>query len=129
LLQHFWNGIGYTTGSKRGVMEFIPLEREEQLQELKQAKGYHVIFKHNTMCPISRSAKSKIEEEADAISGVNAVYVLDLQANRDLSDAIASDFKVEHQSPQLLVIKDGECTYNESSSYISAKATAEAIAG
>lgn len=110
-------------------MQFIPLESQDQLEEIKSAKGYSVIFKHNTTCPISKGARSDFEKEADTIPGVQSVYFLDLLAHRDLSDAIADKFGVEHQSPQLLLIKDGECTYNESLSSISAKATANAITG
>ncbi len=108
-------------------MDFIPLEKEEQLSELKKAKGYNVIFKHNTTCPISKGVRSQFEQEADTLPEVDAVYFLDLLANRNLSDAIAKEFDVEHASPQLLLIKDGKCTYNESLYDISAKETAEAI--
>jgi bacillithiol system protein YtxJ len=108
-------------------MQFIPLESEEQLQEIKTAKGHSIIFKHNTTCPISKGARSKLEEEAESITKVNSIYFLDLLAHRNISDSIAEQFNVEHQSPQLLLIKDGVCTYNEALHEISAKATAEAI--
>jgi bacillithiol system protein YtxJ len=108
-------------------MKFIPLESEEQLEEIKKAKGYSVIFKHNTTCPISKGARKRFEEEADSLKDVEAVYFLDLLEYRNISDSIAQDFNVEHQSPQLLLIKDGTCTYNEALYDISAKATAEAI--
>ena len=108
-------------------MEFIALEREEQLEEIEGAKGYNVIFKHNTTCPISKRVRRQFEEEADSIPNVQSVYFLDLLAHRNISDAIAEKFNVEHQSPQLLLIKDGECTYNEALYDISAAATADAI--
>ncbi len=108
-------------------MDFIPLESEEQLSEIKRAKGYYVIFKHNTTCPISKGARSRFEQEAHTLPEVTSVYFLDLLANRNLSDAIAEEFNVEHQSPQLLLIKDGKCTYNESLNNISVEETAEAI--
>lgn len=108
-------------------MNFIPLEKAEQLSEIKKAKGYNVIFKHNTTCPISKGVRSQFEQEADTLPEVDAVYFLDLLAHRDISDAIAKDFEVEHQSPQLLLIKDGRCTYNQSLYDISAEETAEAI--
>lgn len=108
-------------------MNFIPLETEEQISEIKEAEGYNVIFKHNTTCPISKGVRSKFEEEADTLPEVKAVYFLDLLAHRDLSDTIAEEFKVEHESPQLLLIKDGECTYNKSLYDISAEGTAKAM--
>ncbi len=108
-------------------MDFTPLENEEQLSEIKKAKGYNVIFKHNTTCPISKSVRRQFEEEADTLPEVSSVYFLDLLANRNLSDAIAEEFNVKHESPQLLLIKDGRCTYNKSLYDISAEGTAEAI--
>jgi bacillithiol system protein YtxJ len=41
-------------------------------------------------------------------------YYLDLIKHRDVSNAIASLFQVHHESPQILVIKNGECIYEES---------------
>ena len=108
-------------------MKFIPLEKEDQLEKIKSAEGYNVIFKHNTTCPISKGARQRFEEEADNLEKVDAVYFLDLLAHRDISDAIAKEFDVEHESPQLLLIKDGKCTYSESMSDISVAATAQAI--
>jgi bacillithiol system protein YtxJ len=108
-------------------MKFIPLERKEQLEEIKQAKGLNVIFKHNTTCPISKRVRSEFEKEADTLPDVESVYFIDLLAFRDLSDTISESFAVRHQSPQLLLIKDGICTYNEALYEISAQATADAI--
>ncbi|MDB5192244.1 MAG: ytxJ [Segetibacter sp.] len=108
-------------------MEYVPLETAAQLDEIKSAKGYTIIFKHNTTCPISKGARSRFEAEADDLKGVNSVYFLDLLEHRALSDSIAEKFDVEHQSPQLLLIKDGECTYHEALSSISVGATVEAI--
>ena len=41
-------------------------------------------------------------------------YYLDLIANRTTSNAVADHYEIEHQSPQVLVIKKGDCVYNES---------------
>jgi bacillithiol system protein YtxJ len=123
-----WNGIGTTTMSTNHFMQFIPLEKQEQLEEIKSAKGYNVIFKHNTTCSISKGVRNQFEEEADSLPGVQSVYFLDLLKNQDISNAIAEQFNVKHQSPQLLLIKDGECTYNEALYDISADATANAMA-
>lgn len=108
-------------------MQFIPLEREDQLKEIKEKDGYSVIFKHNTTCPISRGVWRHFETEADQLSNVSSVYVLDLLAHRDLSDTIADVYGVEHQSPQVLLIKNGECKYNESLYNISVEETSKAI--
>jgi bacillithiol system protein YtxJ len=102
-------------------MEFIPLEETAQLHTLKEAKGYSLIFKHNTTCPISKSMRSQFEQEAEGIPNVASVYMLDLLAYRDLSDAVAEQFGVPHESPQLLVIQDGRCINSQSLYDISAE--------
>lgn len=108
-------------------MQFIPLENKEQLNKIKSAKGYTVIFKHNTTCSISKGVRDRLEQDAGILHEVNSVYFLDLLKHRDLSNAITENFGVPHQSPQLLLIKDGRCTYNEWGYDISAKATAQAL--
>ena len=45
-------------------------------------------------------------------------HFLDLIKYRSVSNRIADDFKVYHESPQILVIKNGECIYDESHSGI-----------
>lgn len=109
-------------------MEFTPLETTAQVSEIKDMQGLIVIFKHNTTCPISKSVRGRFEQEADSIPDLRRVYFLDLLAHRDVSDAVADQFDVPHESPQLLLIKDGKCIYNESMYNISAERTAEAVA-
>lgn len=108
-------------------MEFKPLETAEQLSTIKDAKGFSVIFKHNTTCPISKGMRAKFEQEADTLPNVSEVYFLDLLAHRDLSNAIAEKFAIAHQSPQLLVIKDGKCIESQALYDISAEEAATAM--
>ncbi len=109
-------------------MEFQPLESRGELEKITAAKGGNIIFKHNTTCPISRSVKRKLEDEGDLLPPDTPVYILDLLSHRDVSDAIADTFNVRHESPQLLLIKDGNCIYNQSLYQISAEETAQALA-
>src|SRR5690349_3626476 len=95
-------------------MSWIPLTSEEQLDEIvaKSASKPQVIFKHSTRCSISsvaqqRLQKGKLPEDID-------FYYLDLLTYRAISNQIAETFKVHHESPQVLVIKDGKCVYDES---------------
>lgn len=78
------------------------------------------IFKHSTRCSVSRMALRQFENEFDLSDKVTA-YFLDLIAYRDVSNEIAHRFGVQHQSPQLILIKDGKAVYNASHSDIDAE--------
>jgi bacillithiol system protein YtxJ len=78
------------------------------------------IFKHSTRCSVSRMALKQFENEFNSADKVTP-YFLDLIAYRDISNAIADQFGVVHQSPQLIVIKDGKAIYNVSHSDIDAE--------
>jgi bacillithiol system protein YtxJ len=108
-------------------MEFIPLESIGQFKKIADAKQSNIIFKHNTTCPISKSVKRNLQEEAELLPEDTPVYILDLLSHRDISDAIADTFHVPHESPQLLVIRNGKCIYNQSLYEISAEETARAL--
>lgn len=84
-----------------------------------------IIFKHSTRCSISTMAKSRLER---SLAPENAVFhYLDLIAHRSISNKIADDFSVEHASPQILVIKNGECVYDESHNAIDMDEIAEQV--
>ena len=71
-----------------------------------------VLFKHSTRCSISSMALNRLEMNTPP--QCVDFYLLDLLQHRDISAAIAEKFKVHHESPQVLVIINGECTYDES---------------
>ncbi|MCC9074186.1 bacillithiol system redox-active protein YtxJ [Flavobacterium sp. F-65] len=104
-------------------INWIPLTSLEQLDQIEaESKDKQIlIFKHSTRCSISKMALKQFEREYDLDDKVKA-YFLDLIAHRDVSNEIASRFNVTHQSPQLLLIKDGKSIYNVSHSDIDAEA-------
>ena len=71
-----------------------------------------VIFKHSTRCSISIMVKSRLEK-SQAPDNIDFHY-LDLLNYRDVSNHIAEQFHVHHESPQILLIKNGDCIYSES---------------
>ncbi|GEP98876.1 bacillithiol system redox-active protein YtxJ [Chitinophaga cymbidii] len=93
---------------------WIDLESEEQLKTIQSRSFDHpvVIFKHSTRCGTSSMVKSRLER-SDVPEGYE-FYYLDLIRYRPVSNLVAEVFKVEHQSPQVLVIRNGECVYDES---------------
>jgi len=100
-------------------MSWIQLESAEQIKNIQQNPGYSIIFKHSTRCSISMMAKKRFELEWDELPKDISLYFLDLIKYRELSNQVASDFHVHHESPQLLLIKDGECVLDQSHSNIS----------
>jgi len=109
-------------------MNWVNLTSVEQLEEIKNANGYSLIFKHSTRCSISLMAKKNFEFDWDIIPSDTKLFFLDLISYRDISNQIAEIFQVAHQSPQILLIKDGECILEASHSDISAEEVAEVIA-
>ena len=95
-------------------MNWIPLKEMSQLDEIVTRSHQHpqVIFKHSTRCSISSMALNRLERE-DAPLGTD-FYYLDLLTYRTISSAIAERFQVHHESPQIIVFKNGEVVYDES---------------
>jgi bacillithiol system protein YtxJ len=96
------------------VMKWITLTSEDQLKNILEKSTHtpQVIYKHSKTCSISAVAKSRLEKNTTP-AGVE-FYFLDIWANRDLSDKVARELHVHHESPQVLLIKNGECIYDES---------------
>ncbi|MCI4444195.1 MAG: bacillithiol system redox-active protein YtxJ [Lentimicrobium sp.] len=105
-----------------GKINWIPLTDLGQLNEIISSSNEKpvVIFKHSTRCSVSRMALKQFENEFDLKNQVDA-YFLDLLEHRDISNEIASRFGVYHQSPQLLLIKEGKSVYDVSHSDIDAE--------
>lgn len=95
-------------------MNWINLENQTQLEELTQ-KPLALIFKHSTRCSISSAALDRLQRnwKNESMSAL-PTYFLDLIRYRNISNQIAEMFDVEHQSPQVLLIRDGKCIYHNS---------------
>lgn len=99
-------------------MNWISLTNEGQLDEIKQKSKTkpQVIFKHSIRCSISSMSLSRLER---TYTPMNAdFYLLDLISYRNISNKIAAMFGVPHESPQVLLIINEECVYDESHSGI-----------
>lgn len=77
------------------------------------------IFKHSTRCFISKTVLQNFEAEIKSYQGDAKFYFLDLLKYRQISNKIAEDFGVTHQSPQLIVIRDGKVVNHASHNSIS----------
>lgn len=106
-------------------MNWINLTSEDQLHEIKNKSSHkpQVIFKHSTRCSISSVAKNRLDRSI-VPEGID-FYYLDLIRHRNVSNRISQEFNVYHESPQVLVIKNGESVYDESHSGINMPEIAE----
>ena len=109
------------------IPDWTPLTDARQLDEMivLSASRPQIIFKHSTRCSISSTAWNRLRN-AD-LPGDARYYFLDLLSYRSLSTAIAEKFSVVHESPQVLLIRSGECVYEESHLGITADELAEQV--
>ncbi|MDW8850562.1 bacillithiol system redox-active protein YtxJ [Flavobacterium sp. MMLR14_040] len=116
-------GNSENADSPKSNVNWTELTDVLQLQEIEAISNDKpvVIFKHSTRCSISRMALKQFEREFELNDTVDA-YFLDLIAHRDISNEIAQKFNVYHESPQLILIKNGKAVYDVSHSDIDAEA-------
>lgn len=103
-------------------LNWINITTVEELNEAiaDTENGFGLFFKHSTRCNISAMALNNFEsqwEENDQCK----VYFIDLIAHRDVSNAISELTNVEHQSPQVILVKDKQAIYSHSHNGISAR--------
>ena len=96
-------------------MNWNKLQDNAQLAQIKQESAEQpvLIFKHSTRCSISSTAMSRLERNWSDSAGIKPYY-LDLISFRSMSGQVAEEFGVDHQSPQVLLIQNGECVYDAS---------------
>lgn len=94
-------------------MNWLELNSPEQVEEIVYQSSLSpvLIFKHSTTCSISLMVKMRLDQQW---SFDIASYYLDLKKFREVSNLVANKFHVHHESPQVLIIKDGECIFDAS---------------
>jgi len=95
------------------MVRWLPLETSQQWDALRQSEQTFVVFKHSTRCSISSLAKRRLEAHIPEDLST-PVYYLDLLRNRALSNQIAADSGITHESPQLLIFQNGTCILHAS---------------
>jgi bacillithiol system protein YtxJ len=105
------------------------LETTEQLDEIVERSHDKpvAIFKHSNRCGVSAFARERLETEWRNDHGEVEFYFLNLIPNREVSNEIARRFGVLHQSPQILLIRDGESVYDASHHRVTAKNLQKAL--
>jgi len=114
---------------KNQKFPWIDLTSLDQLLEIQEQSKLTpvVIFKHSTRCVISRMVLREFESSFAKDGKSVVLYFLDLLSHRDISSQVGTIFQVFHQSPQLIVIKNGEAIYHASHNEIKADAIKDVI--
>ncbi|MCB0447062.1 MAG: bacillithiol system redox-active protein YtxJ [Gelidibacter sp.] len=99
---------GSSEPKEERALPWIALTTIAQLDEIEKlsATKTQVIFKHSTTCGISRMVMRQFIEVFDVDANLD-LYYLDLHSYRDVSNETGYKFQVIHESPQLLVVKNG----------------------
>ena len=93
------------------------LEHLSQIESIKKESEQQpvMIFKHSTRCSISAMAWDRLKRNWKPEDNKKfSPYYLDLITYREISNAIAKEFDVYHESPQVIIIKGGKAIYNNS---------------
>ena len=102
-------------------LEWKLIEEDQTLLDIIELskKKPVVIFKHSISCSISAMAKNRLEKSWEFEEKDVEIYYLDLIRYRSISNKIADLFQVIHQSPQLLVIRNGNSVLDVSHNAVS----------
>lgn len=105
--------------SEKNFWKEIGSEEELNAAIAESTEKKVAIFKHSTRCFISKTVLKNFEKEVQNSDKDVSYYFLDLIAHRDISNKIADDFGVTHQSPQLIVLENGKAVADASHQSIS----------
>jgi bacillithiol system protein YtxJ len=96
-------------------MKWQALTTEYQVRRiLEESKTTPVmIFKHSNRCSTSRLVLDRLTRKwKEDEMGHLRPYFLDLISFRDISNFIAREFNVPHESPQVLIIENGRSIFD-----------------
>lgn len=98
------------------MAKLVELLSIEDLDEALEAstQGPIFLFKQSTTCPISAAAFSEFNSFVDSLDDEVGTYFVKVRETREVSNKIADETGVEHQSPQVFFIKDREPLWNTS---------------
>jgi bacillithiol system protein YtxJ len=106
---------------------FRPLEDRSDWNDVldRSEESPVVVFKHSSICPTSARA----QDEMEALSGAGPfpIYRLVVQESREISDAIAEELDIRHESPQVIVLKEGAPVFDASHRRVKADVVRSAL--
>ena len=110
----FFTGMNWF--SKDTNNDWVHLSEPDQLSELiiESNSIPVIIYKHSSRCGLSSMTENKLDKGWELLRPKVKLYFLDLIRYREVSNTVSEGFNVRHQSPQILIIKNGICVYNSS---------------
>jgi len=104
----FKNIFGSSEPKEEKILPWQALTDVSQLSEIEKRSQTktQVVFKHSTRCGISSMVMKQFVSAYNLDSNID-LYYLDLLSYRDVSNEVGYKFQVMHESPQLLIIKNG----------------------
>lgn len=102
--------------SKKEIFEWEELTSTEEVDEILLAsnENIQVIYKHSRTCGICYISRSSLEKMTEETRHSIDLYMVDVIRDRPISKYIAEKVGVRHESPQMLIIKDGEVVWHGS---------------
>jgi len=125
--------LGVLLGGGRNRLEALGVQEITSVDQLDAALAANagkplLLFKHSTTCPISASAHRRVAEYAEhAPADAPPLYLIKVIESRPVSNEIAARFGVRHESPQILLVRDGACIWNASHGGIEGDAITRAL--
>lgn len=112
-----------TVADQSDQAHLVPLNNEADLDQAfaHSSQAPIWLFLNDPYCPISRAAKRQVERYVGAIS------VIDVSRQHDLSRAVEMRTGVRHESPQLLLLANGQAVWDASHFDITVKAMQQAL--
>lgn len=120
ILKKIFGGSGEPKEEK--ILPWIPLNDLQQLEfiEEKSKTKTQVIFKHSTRCGISRMVMNQFVAMYNLTEKDLDLYYLDLLNYREISNEVGVKFMIMHESPQLIVVRNGSVVNHASHGAINA---------
>ncbi|MBE9462456.1 bacillithiol system redox-active protein YtxJ [Dyadobacter subterraneus] len=94
-------------------MNWITLTSEKEVEALTNLRELALIYKHSPRCMTSLMAFRNMKSGSESDYSI-PFYMVDVIQNRDISRLIAEKFNIRHESPQVLIVKDGKCIFDTS---------------
>lgn len=115
------------SGSDRSELWKVPQNETEIETLFSKDAGLHLIYKHSYACGVCRFSLMRIEKELSNISEHVTPWFVDVRAQRNVSNKIAQLSGVRHESPQALLLCNGEVYWCGSHSEVDAAPIIESL--